>query len=300
MTDNIRWSKLPYAGETTPPNNPVDSFAGSWPTYFFQNDGRGTFRDYTGKAIDWNLLDPLTVDFNKELNIVKRVQKHITKKQIRIAKYWGTGAASKQWTPILDRLIDAYDVSPTTAARILSIVHAGMNDAFVVTWYYKYRYDIARPNQLDPKLKTILCTPRFPSYPSGHSVIAGCVEKTLGYFFPAKAAILKKFAEENAHSRLLAGVHFPIDNEQGLLLGRRIGDYIVSIVKTQRGSNGQPIDIAYEKKLPVKLLPPPYRQMIPYNFEDGRISSICGCQSSISPKTKCLCKKKRKRRKHEP
>lgn len=39
MNDNLDWSKLPYAGENKPPSNPVDPLAGSWSTFYLQNDG---------------------------------------------------------------------------------------------------------------------------------------------------------------------------------------------------------------------------------------------------------------------
>lgn len=39
--------------------------------------------------------------------------------------------------------------------------------------------------------------------------------------------------EESAQSRLYAGVHFKVDNDQGLRLGRQIGDIIVKLVEAQ-------------------------------------------------------------------
>ncbi|MEX2414809.1 MAG: vanadium-dependent haloperoxidase [Paenibacillaceae bacterium] len=289
MNNYSEWSTLPYAGETKPPTNPVDPQAGSWSTYYFHNSGNGTFRNLNGYFIDWNLLDPASIDFNMQLKIVQRVLRNITRKQIVTANYWGTGVATKQWTPIIDRLIDAYDVTPTRAARILAAVHAGISDTFCIAWHFKYLYNVARPNQLDHNLATILCTPRFPAYPSGHAAISGCAETVLRYFFPAKADRLRKLAEENAHSRLLAGVHFPIDNEQGLRLGRQIGDLVVNALRNEQNSDFQPIDVPFSKKNPVKLLSPPYKQALPYVYE-GKPGSICGCTSKLSPK---VCKRKR-------
>ncbi|MDQ7865031.1 hypothetical protein RCO48_39790 [Peribacillus frigoritolerans] len=37
--------------------------------------------------------------------------------------------------------------------------------------------------------------------------------------------------EESAQSRLYAGVHFNVDNKEGLNLGRQIGEVVVSFFK---------------------------------------------------------------------
>ena len=52
-----------------------------------------------------------------------------------------------------------------------------MFDGFIACWYYKYNYDMIRPetyiNQyIDPNWKPFLQTPPFPEYISGHSVIS--------------------------------------------------------------------------------------------------------------------------------
>lgn len=83
-----------------------------------------------------------------------------------------------------------------------------------------------RPNQLDDELATFLCTPRHPTYPSGHAAVAGAAAVILSYYFPAERRQLQQLAEEAAQSRLYAGVHFPIDNEQGLRLGSQVGELV--------------------------------------------------------------------------
>lgn len=101
---------------------------------------------------------------------------------------------------------------------------------------------IARPNQFDQDLATILSTPLYPSYPSVHAAVAGCAQNVLSYFFEGESQRLKELAEECAKSRLYAGVNFPIDNEQGLRLGRQIGDIVVSILDMQYDGEYSRID----------------------------------------------------------
>lgn len=150
------------------------------------------------------------------------------------------------------------------AARVLAVVQAGISDAFVVTWYFKYLWDVPRPNQLDQNLATFICTPKFPAYPSGHSVISGATEVILSYFFAPEAERLKKLAEENSISRLYGGVHFQPDISEGLRLGRQIGQIVIDVLRHQCDRNQCGIDIPITKDLHAKLMPPPYKQAIPF------------------------------------
>lgn len=269
-----RWSMWPYAGETKPPRNPDEPLAGSWPLFYLKRRKDGGFSDLFNKRVVLRVKHPNTIDWRQQLSIVQKELKMLTPKKVQIAKYWGTGVATKQWTPIIDRLIDTYKVSPPQAARILAVVQAGMNDTFVLTWYLKFLWNVARPNQYDSNLATVICTPRHPTYTSGHAGIAGCAQIILSYFFPGEANRLKILAEECAVSRLYAGVHFPVDNEQGLRLGRQIGHIVVNTIARQRNSSHKPVDKAYRKNLNAKLPPPPYKQVIPFVFPKDCTSKV--------------------------
>jgi hypothetical protein len=113
-------------------------------------------------------------------------------------------------------------------------------------------------------LPTVICTPKFPSYPSGHAVISGCSQVILSYFFPPEAGRLKELADECAISRIWGGVHYPVDGEQGLRLGRQIGKIIVSVLKSQHDEDLAMIDPQITENLNANLPPPPYKQTIPF------------------------------------
>lgn len=268
------WNKLPYAGESKPPTNPEQPFAGSWPLYYLKRSSNGGFQTLAGKPIKLDIKNPNTIRWNHQLRIVQNTLKMLTPKQISIARYWGTGAPTKQFTPVIDRLIDTYGLTASKAARVLAAVQAGINDALVVTWYLKFKWLVARPNQLDHNLATILCTPRHPTYPAGHGVVAGCAATILSYFFPPETERLFDLAHECALSRLYAGVHFLIDNYEGLQLGKQIGHFVIENLKKQHDSTGKPIDIPVLTNRHAELPPPPYKQVIPFNF-------ITKCQSKV-------------------
>jgi hypothetical protein len=158
--------------------------------------------------------------------------------------------------------------SAPRAARVLAALQAALNDCFVVTWHLKYKLDVARPNQLDQDLGTVVCTPIHPTYPSGHSVVAGCSERILSYFFPAEKARLHELAKECADARFYGGVHFPIDNEEGLKLGRKIGELVVKKLAEQDNAAGMEVDVPFREDRNADLPPGPYHQVIPYEFED--------------------------------
>ncbi|TKD69261.1 vanadium-dependent haloperoxidase [Pseudalkalibacillus hwajinpoensis] len=275
MTDRYeKWSELPYAGESKPPHNPEEPYAGSWPNYYIRNKPLGRFETLNGRPIRLAIKHPSTIDWDAEQEKVVETLKHITPHQVTLAEYWGTGVASKQWTPIIDKLIDNYGVTAARAARIIACVSAGMNDAFTTAWYLKYRWDVARPNQLDHELATIVCTPRHPTYPSGHATVAGVTAEILSYFFPTERKRLFELAEECSDSRLYGGVHFPIDNSEGLRLGKQIGSIVVSEISREENSRGQMIDTPYREERHVKLTPPPYKQVIDHKFENKCSSKI--------------------------
>ncbi|SFS51733.1 vanadium-dependent haloperoxidase [Marininema halotolerans] len=278
MSTYLRWSKLPYAGEKTPPKNPVEPLAGSWPTYYLKRSRDGSFQTPAGQRISLAIRNPNTINWYRQLKFVQYTLNNITPQQIKIAKYWGDGPPTKQWTPIMDRLIDTYGVSAPRAARILAATQTAINDIFVVVWYLKYKWDVARPDQLDQKLATIVCTPRFPTYPSGHAAVSGTAAEVLTHFFPPEAKRLAQLAQEDAKSRLYAGVHFNIDDNQGLRLGRQIGRIIVNVLKNQRNAAGQPIDPTHMPNKHAVMMPPPYRQVMPYPYPYPH-----HCQSLLRP-----------------
>lgn len=226
------WSTIPYPGMTELPKG-IDKTAGSWPLHFMKRDCNGYFYTLTGEKILFDIASPNTIDFYLDLTEVQNVQANLTKEQESMAKFWGNGVPVQQWLPIALEIIKDYKVTPPKSARILECLQGAINDAFVITWMFKYHWDCARPCQLDRNLKTALATPVFPTYPSGHSVISGAIEIVLSFFFPKEAKELHNLAEDASISRLYGGIHFRSDLAAGLRLGRQIGQICVNYLKNQ-------------------------------------------------------------------
>ncbi|MGI8313615.1 vanadium-dependent haloperoxidase [Halobacillus mangrovi] len=271
------WTEIPYAGTAYAPTveEGVEPKAGEWQTYYIRKSRRHGFKKLDGHPIHLEIKHPEKIDWLEELRVVQHTLKNLTKQQKRIAIYWGEGPPSKQWIPIVDRLIDTYGVEAPRAARILGALFAGMNDALVVCWTLKYKWLVPRPNQLDQKLATVICTPKHPSYPSGHATISGAAEVILSYFFPSERRNLHKLAEEDAISRLYAGVHYPVDNDEGLRLGRQIGRIVVDELRKDR-VNGLPVDSPYRDFRGADIFPTTYEQAIPFEFDRSCDSLLLG------------------------
>ncbi|WP_191562518.1 vanadium-dependent haloperoxidase [Metabacillus idriensis] len=230
-TNYRRWTEYPYPGESIPPKGSRE--AGYWPMFFISRGRENEFFDPFQQRINWRIKNPNDIDWETELLIVEQTLKSLTAQQIRIAQYWGTGEATAKISAMIFDLAEKYKFGSPNVARLLGYSHAAINDAFVMTWFFKYLWDVARPNQYGRNLSTVLFTPRFPAYPSAHAVVSGCAEAVLSYFFPLESSGIKKVMEESAQSRLYAGVHFRIDNDEGLRLGRQIGEVVVRLLRAQ-------------------------------------------------------------------
>ena len=106
-----------------------------------------------------------------------------------------------------------------------------MADAFIAAWHAKYATNVMRPVTyiqlgIDSNwVPSLMHTPPFPEYPSGHSVQSSAAAAVLAQTFGAKTPFtdnthndrgwgprtFKSFqaaADEAALSRLYAGIHF--------------------------------------------------------------------------------------------
>jgi PAP2 superfamily len=182
-----------------------------------------------------------------------------TEDQEEIARFW-FGSSPVGWSQIArtvaaDRELDAWE-----QARVLALVNLAMADGVIAGFDTKYRVNWWRPitairagetdgneaTVADPTWESLLNTPPHPDYVSTHSVQGGAVAVVLrqvfgtdqvdftatsGVPFPGFMRMFTSFsaaAQENADSRVYAGVHFRSATTNGLKLGRQIGWFIVS------------------------------------------------------------------------
>ena len=150
-----------------------------------------------------------------------------TPEQIAIVHKWADVSPPAIWNSILNDRIARNDIAGIASARAYAYLSIAIYDAFVSCWSTKYTFWTARPFQRIPGLVTVIKTPNFPSYSSGHSTISAAASAVMGELFPEEAIYFDGQAHEAAMSRLWAGIHFPHDNEQGLIVGHEIGMKVV-------------------------------------------------------------------------
>lgn len=227
---------------------PMESGAGQWNTWLLKN-GQQFRLKYDGPT---TTQDP---KFKKAYAEVDKVHDSLTPKQIERAIYWNFDvpailwndiarrAAQNQkkpikpdsmgiiWSDIAREKLATQALDTPQAARVLSVLHLTLADAFIACWDTKYANRVQRPNQVAPAnkpLRTVVPTPPHPSWPSGHATASMAAAVILHHYFPAEGKYFEIQAREAAMSRLWGGIHFRKDNDDGLKLGERIGNYCLS------------------------------------------------------------------------
>jgi hypothetical protein len=103
-----------------------------------------------------------------------------------------------------------------------------MSDAFMECWKVKYTYWTARPDMRMPGLQTGMPDPNFPSYISGHSTVSKAAADVLSVMVPKYRDQWEAMAAEARYSRLVAGIHFEIDNSVGFDVGSNVAEQAIA------------------------------------------------------------------------
>ncbi|MGI9098679.1 MAG: phosphatase PAP2 family protein [Solirubrobacteraceae bacterium] len=209
---------------------PIQPLAGTWDTWVLHPVDR--FQPpappkYGTKAFIANARD------------VMRVKTQLTPHQKQLAKFWeagpGTALPAGVWNKVAMAYVDDRDLSVPRQTRLFALLNVAMADAGAASWNAKYQtgwwdprpINAIRDLGLDRTWEPYLDTPLFPSYPSGTSNYSGAAGTVLGYVFPDDAKMWRARATDAGMSRLWGGVHWRIDVEQGLKMGRSVGDLVV-------------------------------------------------------------------------
>jgi len=170
---------------------------------------------------------PAPPDFEKEMQDMKNFKHDL--RTSNLAYYWAASSGFDIWTELANQKIFEYHLDNNTpaCARIYALLHVAMHDVSIAIMDAKYAYWGIRPILYDTTFRPLVFTPPFPGYPSGHATASSTASTILQYFFPADATQFKKTAQECADSRFYAGIHFKTDNEVGLVLGKKVGEYVI-------------------------------------------------------------------------
>jgi hypothetical protein len=202
------------------------------------------------------------IEFNqvKELGAANSTTR--TAEQTEIAKFWVDGAGTftppGHWNQIAQDVARDNFNSLVDNARLFAALDVSQADAAICCWDAKYTYNRWRPitairnadtdcnfnTTIDTSWTSLLTTPNFPAYTSGHSTFSGAAAAVLTSFYgdnykfsttgPGLPGVTRSFtsfnqaAEEAGMSRVYGGIHFMSDNTAGLASGKKVGEYITA------------------------------------------------------------------------
>ena len=184
-----------------------------------------------------------------------------TDDQTEIALFWADGPGSYtppgHWNQIATEIAEIKGLSGRDSALMLAELNVALVDAGIAAWDAKYTYGSWRPitairladtdsneaTMADPGWSPLLTTPNHPEYVSGHSTFSGAAAEVLTDFFgdipfsttsvtlPGVTRDFDSFAaaaNEAGRSRIYGGIHFEFSNQDGLALGRGVGDWVLN------------------------------------------------------------------------
>jgi hypothetical protein len=174
---------------------------------------------------------------------------------------WWYETSEVGWARIARVTTTSEELGLWRAARMFALVNMSLYDSYIAGWDSKYHWDFWRPytairagdtdgnpsTAKDATWLNYLETPPVQDYPSTHSTLGAAAAEVLKRCFrtdhlpfsmesttalPANPVrsfdTFTQAANENADSRVRAGIHFRFATEQGKALGRKVGSYIVT------------------------------------------------------------------------
>jgi membrane-associated phospholipid phosphatase len=220
---------------------------------------------------------PLSPEYTMAFQEVERLGRSNsavrTVDQTQIALFWadggGTATPPGHWHVIAQGISQERHLSLLENARLFALLAMAGADAAIVAWDHKFTYNNWRPvtgiqhadtdgnpaTTADPTWTSLIATPPFPSYTSGHSTFSSASAGLLALFFgtdqisfsttsDALPGVTRSFtrlsdaAEEAGQSRIYGGIHWQFDNQAGLASGQALGEHVYFTVLTPRADSG--------------------------------------------------------------
>ena len=138
----------------------------------------------------------------------------------------GTKGARAHWLDLATKHMRETGFSDIgRALMIRSVLQMTVSDSWAAANDSKYTHLVKRPfarAEPDNPIYTVMPTPKGPAYPSTSTSIAWASATVMAHYFPDRTDEWTAIADEIGNSRVWSGVHFPMDVEQGVILGRQV------------------------------------------------------------------------------
>lgn len=199
-----------------------------------------------------------TKDFNEVKRIGQKDSPERSAEQTAIAMFWYEFSEAG-WNRVARVAAADKKLGLLATARLFALVDMALVDAYTAGWDSKFHYNFWRPftairsaeldgnanTEADLNWEPLMPTPPAQDYPSTHSALGNAAATVLtailgentGFTMtsptaqvPGSTRSFNSFlqaANENAESRVLAGIHFRFSCEKGQELGNNVGKWTV-------------------------------------------------------------------------
>lgn len=211
--------------------------------------------------------------FCKNAMEVYDISQNLTEEQKTIAHYWDDNpfviehsghmmfgnkkiTPGGHWMGIAAIAAKQTNADAVKVAQGYAMTAIALYDAFISCWDEKYRSSVVRPVTVinewkDKGWSTLLQTPPFPEYPSGHSAITAAASTVLAYMYGDHFSFqdtsdlryigmqrhfnsFQEAAAEASISRVYGGIHYRSGVDAGANQGKKIGSFIIEKIKLEQ------------------------------------------------------------------
>ncbi|MBN1917536.1 MAG: phosphatase PAP2 family protein [Verrucomicrobia bacterium] len=164
----------------------------------------------------------------------------------------------RHWHGLARDISQREGLSLVENAHLFALLSVTIADSNIAVWDMKYSHNFWRPETAihlgdedtngttvgDPTWESLIASPAFPEYVSGHSFTSGSAAALLELYFgsgnytfeltsmmnpelgPRTYSSFWEAAEEAGISRIWGGIHFQFSNEEGLMGGQELARYV--------------------------------------------------------------------------
>lgn len=211
--------------------------------------------------------------YYQEVMAIKNAIDSLTPEQKHMAEFWDdnpfkmnvTGhvmfgskkfSPSGHWMSIAGIAAQKANADFATHVYAVAKTSIALFDAFIQSWYVKYKYNTVRPETvineyIDANWRPYLQTPAFPEYTCGHSTISSAAAEALTSVFGDNFSYtdstelefgipnrnfssFRAAADENNWARFYGGIHYHNSCIISTDYGQRVGQMVVSRLKMKK------------------------------------------------------------------
>jgi hypothetical protein len=180
-----------------------------------------------------------------------------TPAQTQTALFWNANSIAQYQTSLRTEVTQrGFDI--VRSARAFALLGTSTADALIACWRFKYDDPYWRPitairladtdgnraTKPDPTWSSLVATPPYPDYVSGHACVSGAASETFGRLFGARSINVDVFSTvtgttrhfrtaaaldaETENARIWLGLHFRQAMDDGNHLGHRVATWTAS------------------------------------------------------------------------